>query len=131
MTGWDFLWALWGDSGVLIISIAVALIVALKVYDGVKLRALIKKIPDEETRDDMRRTFDEIRLSNSIARHEIEGLHGRLLETKDLLNDLNKDILELHHRIQRSRRILVEKQGLVNIHKEDIQEVIDVLDGQP
>lgn len=130
MTIWDFLWNIWREDGWALIVFVLCFFVTHK---GVNAYLLSKKHQSDEDRsaqDDMRQTFEEIRLANSIAMAEIDKLHERLIDTKSLLTDLSEDISNMHHRITRSVRILHEKKKLVKIDEDDIQEVIDILEKQ-
>jgi len=129
MTFWDFLWTFWTNDGWLFSFIFILFIAFVKIFNFVKLALLVRHLPDERTRQDMKNTFDELRIANTLARNEIENLHNRVMDTKTLLGELNSDIAELNQRISRSRRLLVEKKKLTSIAKDDLQEVIDVLDG--
>lgn len=130
MTVWDFLWNIWENDGWGLIAFVLFFFAIHKVINIYLQTRLSERETDRVVQEDMRRTFDEIRLANSIAMAEIDKLHARLVDTKSLLTDLGKDISNMHHRITRSVRILNEKKKLVKIESDDIQEVIDILENQ-
>lgn len=126
---WDFAWSVWEEDGWLLIILSVALVLSAKLYDYFKILTVVKKLPSDRDREDMLTTFEQIKLANTMAKYEIENLYQNLKNTKNLMQNLNQDISDLHSRISRTRNILSEKKRLVVIVKDDIQEAIDALDG--
>lgn len=127
MTFWDFLWSLWDSHIWVLIGFVLLIYLISKAYDFYKTYFLVKKIPNEETQKEIIANFNSLKRVNNIARDEIDVLHNGLSETKNLLEELNEDITNLHKRIKEGTRVLKNKKKKKIIEKKDIQEVIDIL----
>jgi predicted nucleic acid-binding Zn-ribbon protein len=74
-------------------------------------------------------TLDILKEANTIARDEVSNIHQGLAVTRSLIEELNKDISELHDRISKSRSMLLKISKKSVIEVEDIHQVISRLNG--